>query len=143
LLKTIGSTSLFAALLALFPLANAADVRIVSSGGHLLNVFAQLGIAEVMQPKITSRNAIEGGINLVRDGEIETGLYLATDILPAKGVRLAGTLPAALQGYIVYVAAVAPGLSAGGAATQFVKFLSEPAMLEQWRNAGFDTPGSH
>ena len=132
MLKTIGSTSLFAALLALFPFANAADVRVVSSGGYLLNVFAQLGIAEVMQPKITSRNAIEGGINLVRDGEIETGLYLATEILPA-----------ALQGYIVYVAAVAPGLGAGGAATQFVKFLPEPAMLERWRNAGFDTPGSH
>ena len=92
---------LLSALFAVALATNAADVRVVSSGGHLLNIFAQLGIADVMQPKISFHNAIEGGINLVRDGEIETGLYLATEILPAKGVRLAGTLPVSLQGYIV------------------------------------------
>lgn len=116
------------------------DPQQTPSGGHLLNVFAQMGIADVMQPKITFRNAIEGGINLVRDGEIETGLYLATEILPAQGVRLAGTLPAALQGHIVYCAGVATGLGAASAAMQFVKFLCDPAAREQWTKAGFEQP---
>jgi molybdate transport system substrate-binding protein len=119
------------------------DPKQTPSGGHLLNVFAQLGIAEVMQPKITFRNAIEGGINLVRDGEIETGLYLATEILPAKGVRLAGTLPASLQGYIVYAAGVANGLGTASTATQFAKFLSAPAVRELWKQAGFEMRGAN
>ena len=118
------------------------DPQQTPSGGHLLNVFEKLGIADVMRPKLTFRNAIEGGINLVRDGEIETGLYLATEILPAKGVRLAGTLPAALQGYIVYAVGVANGLGAASAATQFAKFLSDPAVREQWTKAGFELPSS-
>jgi molybdate transport system substrate-binding protein len=115
------------------------DPKQTPSGGHLLKIFAQLGIADIMQPKITFRNAIEGGINLVRDGEIETGLYLATEILPVKGVRFAGTLPASLQGYIVYSAAVAAGPGAS-AATQFVKFISDSVVRDQWKAAGFELP---
>ena len=116
------------------------DPQQTPSGGHLLNVFEKLGIADIMRPKITYRNAIEGGINLVRDGQIETGLYLATEILPAKGVRLAGTLPAALQGYIVYSAAVAAGSGAASAAAQFVRFMTSSSAIEQWKNAGFEIP---
>ena len=117
------------------------DPKLTPSGAHLLELFARLGIADAMQPKITFRNAIEGGINLVRDGQIETGLFLATEILPVKGVRLAGILPASMQGYVVYGAAVAAGPGASGAASQFVKFLSDPAVREQWKSAGFEPPG--
>jgi molybdate transport system substrate-binding protein len=37
-------------------------------------------------------------------GEIELGIHQISEILPVKGVKLAGPLPAELQKYTVYVA---------------------------------------
>jgi molybdate transport system substrate-binding protein len=117
------------------------DPKLTPSGGHLLRVFAQMGIADKMQPKLTFRNAIDGGINLVRDGQVEIGLFLVTEILPVKGVRLAGGLPPAVQSYVLYVAAIAADNGASGRASALVKFLSDPGMREQWAAAGFEPPG--
>ena len=117
------------------------DPGVTPTGKHLMGAFAQMGIADSMRPKITFKNAIDGGVILVRDGKIDLGLFLVTEILPVKGVRLAGTLPDSLQGYVVYAAAVAADSSAAQAASQFVKFLSEPEARSQWKAAGFELVG--
>jgi molybdate transport system substrate-binding protein len=118
------------------------DPKLTPSGGHLLRVFAQMGIAEKMQPKLTFRNAIDGGINLVRDGQVEIGLFLVTEILPVKGVRLAGSLPPSLQSHVVYVAAIAADSGASDRASALVRFLSDPGVREHWTAAGFESPGN-
>jgi molybdate transport system substrate-binding protein len=100
-----------------------------------------MGIADAMQPKITFRNAIDGGVVLVRDGKIDLGLFLVTEILPVKGVRFAGTLPPSLQGYVVYAAAVAAESNAPEAASRFMEFLSQPEALSKWKAAGFELNG--
>ena len=114
------------------------DPKLTPSGGHLLRVFEQLGIAEAMQPKITFKNAIDGGVNLVRDGQVDIGLFIVTEVLPVKGVKLAGVLPASMQSYAVYVAAIAADTASAEAASRFVKFLADPALQAQWKAAGFD-----
>ena len=116
------------------------DPKLTTSGRHLMRMFAQIGIADDMQPKITFRNAIDGGVTLVRDGQVEIGLFLVSEVLPVKGVTLAGALPPALQDYVVYGAAVAAESSASDAALQFVRFLSDPAAREYWKAAGFELP---
>jgi molybdate transport system substrate-binding protein len=116
------------------------DPMLTPSGKHLMGLFAQMDIAEAMQPKITLKNAIDGGVNLVRDGKVELGLFLVTEILPVKGVKLVGTLPASLQGYVVYAAAVAADSGAFDAASQFVKFISGPDVRSYWKTAGFEPP---
>ena len=114
------------------------DPKLTPSGTHLMRVFAQMDILDKMQPKITFRNAIDGGINLVRDGQVEIGLFLVTEILPVKGIRLVGTLPPALQGYVVYGAAVSADSGLPDTASRFVEFLSDPGMREHWKAAGFE-----
>lgn len=116
------------------------DPKLTPSGSHLMRLFAQMGIADNMQPKITFRNAIDGGVNLVRDGQVEIGLFLVTEIIPVKGVKLVGTLPPALQGYVVYGAAVAADGGSPDKASEFVKFLSDPGVREHWKAAGFELP---
>jgi len=116
------------------------DPKLTPSGSHLMRVLAQIGIADKMQPKVTFRNAIDGGVNLIRDGQVEIGLFLVTEILPVKGVKLVGTLPSALQGYVVYGAAVAADSGSPDKASEFVKFLSEPDMRGHWKAAGFEPP---
>ena len=117
------------------------DPALTPSGKHLMTVLAQMGIAEVMRPKITLKNAIDGGVDLVRDGKVELGMFLVTEVLPVKGTKLVGILPASLQGYVVYGAAVSAESGASDAASQFVKFLSDPSVRDQWNAAGFEPAG--
>jgi molybdate transport system substrate-binding protein len=117
------------------------DPQLTPTGRHLMSLFSQMGISEAMRPKVTLRNAIDGGVNLVRDGKVEVGLFLVTEILPVEGIKLVGTLPAALQGYVAYVAAVSADSGAPEAALQFVEFLSDPRLRDYWTNAGFEQVG--
>jgi molybdate transport system substrate-binding protein len=117
------------------------DPNATPTGKHLMGMFARMDIASSMQPKIVFKNAIDGGVTLVRDGKVDLGLFLVTEILPVKGVKLAGTLPPSLQGYVVYAAAVAADSNASEAALQFVKFISEPDVRSKWRAAGFESAG--
>ena len=114
------------------------DPEQTPSGKHLMGLFARMSIAETMRSRITLKNAIDGGVNLVRDGKVDLGLYLVTEILPVKGVALVGPLPASMQGYVVYGAAVATDSGAPDAASQFVKFVSDPGVRDQWKAAGFE-----
>jgi len=117
------------------------DPKVTPTGKHLIGVLAQMGIAQSMQPKITFKNAIDGGVDLVRDGRIDLGLFLVTEILPVKGIRLVGSLPASMQGYVVYAAAVAADSKASQAAAQFVQFISESNARAKWQAAGFELMG--
>jgi molybdate transport system substrate-binding protein len=112
--------------------------KLTPSGAHLLQVFEQIGIAHAMQSKITFQNAIDGGVNLVRDGEVEVGFFLVTEILPTRGVRFIGTLPPALQSYVVYVAAVSGDTTHAEKASQFVDFIAGARQREAWKAAGFE-----
>jgi molybdate transport system substrate-binding protein len=114
------------------------DPGATPTGKYLMGAFAQMGIAESMRPKIVYRNAIDGGVALVRDGKVDLGLFLVTEVLPVKGVRLAGTLPPSLQGYVVYAAAAGADGSSPEVALQFVKFLAQPDARGNWKAAGFE-----
>jgi molybdate transport system substrate-binding protein len=114
------------------------DPGATPTGKHVMSLFTRMGIDEAMRPKITFRNAIDGGVGLVRDGKVELGLFLVTEVLPVKGVKLVGTLPDSLQGYVVYAATVAADSNASKEALEFVKFLSEPEAASKWKAAGFE-----
>jgi molybdate transport system substrate-binding protein len=119
------------------------DPKLTPTGKHLTEVLAQMGIADAMRTRITFRNAIDGGVILVRDGKADVGLFLVTEILPVHGVKLVGPLPRSLKGYVVYAAAVSADSNASEAASQFVKFLSDPGVRSHWKDAGFEPAGGN
>jgi molybdate transport system substrate-binding protein len=63
------------------------------TGAALARMFAQMGIAEAVKPKLTLMQAIAGGVALVANGEVELGMFNISEVLPVKGVTLGRTAP--------------------------------------------------
>ena len=107
-------------------------------GKAITHMIEQMGIADVVKPKVTLSYAITGGVNLVADGKVDVGLFIISEILPVKGVTLVGPLPAEFQSYIVFDAAITSDDAASTPAASFVHALSSLAAREAWMAAGME-----
>ena len=105
-------------------------------------VMEQLGIAEAMAKKVIHRPALDGGVQLVAEGQAEIGIYPASEVANMKGLSVVGPLPAGIDSkYNLWCGATADS-AAGEAAAAFVKFMAAPENRGVWKHAGFDPPGS-
>jgi len=115
------------------------DPKVGTSGKHVAQILQQLGIAEEVNRKATFGS---GGYitEPVGRGEIELGIHQISEILPVKGVKLVGPLPAELQKYTVYVAA--PSAKTGKKATvdAFIAHLTGPEARGRLDKAGYTAP---
>jgi len=73
------------------------------SGPNAQKVLANLGITDAIKAKT---KLAANGQELIAAGEVDIGLYNVSEIPRARGVVLAGSVPAAVQVYINYAAAV-------------------------------------
>src|SRR4029078_3158994 len=112
------------------------------SGTHMGKLVEQLGIADAMKGKIIHRPALEGGVQLVANGEAEIGFYPKSEVVNTDGLSVVGPLPAAIQLTTIYGATVTAASRASDAAAAFIKFMSDPAHRAAGAHAGFDPPGS-
>ena len=109
------------------------------AGKAVARMIEQMGIADAVKPKLKIMQAIDGGVDLVARGEAEVGLFNISEILPVKGVALVGPLPASVQSYIVFAAALHAGSRSPGPAQAFVKFATDPASREPWQAGGLES----
>jgi len=93
---------------------------------------AKLGILDEVKGK-TRHAALAVGGELVAKGEVELGFFNLSEI--PKGVTVAGALPAPLQGYTVYEAAVLSKGSTAEAVTAFLRYLASAAAAAHWSGA--------
>jgi molybdate transport system substrate-binding protein len=112
------------------------DPTIGTSGKHVAEVLARLGIVEQMKPKTT---LLKGGyvVEPVGRGEIELGIHQISEMLPVKGVRVVGPLPAELQKYTTYVAVPIATSSQTAVVDAFVRHLTGPAARAQLPALGY------
>jgi molybdate transport system substrate-binding protein len=110
-----------------------------TSGKYVVEMFKKLNIYEQMKPKTT---LVDSGYAVapVGRGEVELGIHQISEILPVKGVRLVGPLPAAFQTYTVYAGAPVPGTSKSQAVSQFLQHLTSPAARAGLSKAGYSAP---
>ena len=115
------------------------DPAIGTSGKHVAAVLARLGIAEQMKSKTT---LLKGGyvVEPVGRGEIELGIHQISEMLPVKGVRVVGPLPAELQKYTTYVAVPVAGSSQTAAVEAFIRHLTGQAARARLAAAGYMAP---
>jgi molybdate transport system substrate-binding protein len=115
------------------------DPKVGTSGKHVAEVLQRLGIAEQVNKKATLG---QGGYitEPVGRGEIELGIHQISEILPVKGVKLAGPLPPELQKYTVYVAVPVTDSSKQPVVSDFIKHLTGPAARERLAQAGYTPP---
>jgi molybdate transport system substrate-binding protein len=111
------------------------------SGTHMGKVMEQLGIADAMAKKVIHRPALEGGVQLVADGQADIGIYPASEVANVRGVAVVGALPAGIDLNTLYGGAATADSAAGDVAAAFVKFMAAPENRNVWKLAGFDPPG--
>ena len=107
-----------------------------TSGKHLVEVYARLGVTDAIKGKMQYG---EGGTIVIPVGEgmVELGLHQISEILPVKGVKLVGPLPEALQKWTLYTAAITPGSASAAAARELIAFLSSAAARSVYLSKGF------
>jgi molybdate transport system substrate-binding protein len=108
------------------------------SGKNAQKVLANLGLTDAVKDKL---RLTPDGQQLIGKGEIELGLYNVSEIPRAKGVVLAGAVPAAVQVYINYDSALPATNASPDNAIALLNFFARPAYRAVWTKAGLEFVG--
>jgi molybdate transport system substrate-binding protein len=122
---------------------NAKSVTWVGSGAARAQVdkmLASLGIADAVAAKLALVQSVEEGLDRVADGKSDITVMLASEILPAPGVKYAGRFPAPYTGYVSFAGAAGAGSHARTAADRVVAALHAPATLNVYAAKGMELP---
>jgi molybdate transport system substrate-binding protein len=108
-----------------------------SSGIATAKILQDLGIAEDVAQKT---KLTQSGYSAMRvaSGEVELAIQNVSEIVPVKGVTLAGMLPASLQVYTAYAAGVATKSVNPKEATDFIRFLARAEAAGRWKESGVE-----
>ncbi len=122
-------------------LHNAKSISFAEQGAsrvYLEKLFHQFGLADEMKTKtVLTPNSVKSN-ELVRDGKAEYILTLVSEILPAQGVELVGPLPADVQSYVNFAAAVSAKSASPDAGKALVQFLKSPAAAPVFKAKGLE-----
>lgn len=105
------------------------------SGEVTVRILTKAGILDAIKPKLRAAG-LAPGLAMVAKGEVELALFNQVEL--PKGVRLAGPVPAPLQDYTFYEAAVLAKGSAPEASQAFINRLTSPASRKAWEAARLD-----
>jgi molybdate transport system substrate-binding protein len=110
-----------------------------TSGKHFAGVLARLGIENEIRSKAV---LVPGGYaaERVAKGEADMVIHQISEILPVKGVKLVGPLPAELQLYTTYTAGLMSGTGNAEAARALIRYLSGPAGRKSFADRGMEAP---
>jgi molybdate transport system substrate-binding protein len=124
-------------------LLEAKSIAYVGAGAtapYILSLFDRLGIADQVKPKLKPQPTSNPAAKAVANGEAELGITQISEILPYAGAELVGPIPAEIQLYTIYPAAVAADTNEGDAARALIKFLTAPAAIAVLKSKGL-SPG--
>jgi molybdate transport system substrate-binding protein len=111
------------------------------SGNYVIMMFARLGIADQVKPKLkqTASGVFVGSI--IARGEVEIGFQQVSELSQFEGVDYVGPLPAAVQNYTVFSSGILAGAKEAEAARALVRFITSPQAGAVYRRRGME-PGS-
>jgi molybdate transport system substrate-binding protein len=107
-----------------------------ASGANTQHILTNAGLLEEVERK-GLQDGLATGRERIAKGEYEMGFFNVSEAL-APGVELAGPVPAPLQQYIAYDAAVLKSAPDRDAAAKFVQFITSKAAGERWKSAGLE-----
>lgn len=113
-----------------------------TSGTYFEGLMQRMGIAEAMKAKIVYRTQGSEVADAVAKGEAELGISFTSELQPNKGVKVAGTLPTAIQLPTIYAAAVPTTAASGDAARAFLRVLAGAEGRAAVAKAGLEPLGS-
>ena len=95
----------------------------------------RIGSVESLATKLTQSGY---SADRVASGEVEIAIQNVSEIVPVKGVKLAGMLPEPLQVFTAYAAGVATNSLSPKEATDFIRFLARAESAAHWKEAGVE-----
>ncbi len=112
-----------------------------ASGAHLATIFAKLGIAEALKPKLTYGPGGPNGLigTFVQSGQVEMGLQQIPELRAVPGIEVAGALPAELQMETIYTVGVAGDAKEPDAGRELTDFLAGPRVAAVLARKGMNT----
>lgn len=112
-----------------------------SAGVHLAELWGRIGMAdEIARKGMPQKSGAEVAAR-VAEGKADIGLTLVAEIVPIKGARVIGKLPAPFGNDTTYAAGISTSCTDRAAAAAFVAALAHPAGRDVWTAAGFDWVG--
>jgi molybdate transport system substrate-binding protein len=110
-----------------------------SSGIYFDGLLDRLGIAGEIRPKAKLK---QGGYvaDLVASGDAEVAVHQISEIVPVKGVVLVGQLPAEIQSFTTYAAAVGANAKDVTAAKALIEHIAGPAATPILQARGMEKP---
>ena len=106
------------------------------TGIYLWSLFDKLGLTAVVKAKFKDGP----GADVAGNGDAEIGLTQASEIALAPGAELAGRLPAEIQNFTVFAAAIGAGAKQPDAVQALLKFLASPEALRVMQAKGLEPP---
>jgi molybdate transport system substrate-binding protein len=103
-------------------------------------MLASLGITDAVAAKLALVQSVEEGLDRVADGKSDLAVMLASEILPAPGVKYAGRFPAPYTGYVSFAGAAGASTHSRAAADRMVSALHSPATLNVYAAKGMELP---
>lgn len=119
-------------------LAKSVVVSSGTSGRHMVDIFAKLGLGEQMKAKTKQPPSGAQIAEFLAAGEADIGFQQISELLHAKGILYLGPLPAELQSYTTYSAALHAGSSNADAAKALLVALRAPATQAIIRASGME-----
>jgi molybdate transport system substrate-binding protein len=135
----IATPEAFTAALATAPRIALSDPAVGGSAGiYLRDLFARLGLADMIAAKTVRQNSGVAAGACVARGEADLAMTFIPELLQAAGVRILGPLPPPFGHATGYAAAVSAGSPNRKSACAFVAALAAPASRDVWVKAGFE-----
>ena len=112
-----------------------------TSGTYFEGLMQRMGITDAMKAKIVYRTQGSEVADAVAKGEAELGITFTSELQPNQGVKVAGTLPAAIQLPTIYSAAISTAAGNGDAARAFLRTLAGAEGRAAVKMAGLEPLG--
>jgi molybdate transport system substrate-binding protein len=100
-------------------------------------LFMRLGIEDQLKPKSRAIPAEPVG-EVVARGDAEIGFQQISELLPVRGIKVVGPIPAEVQQITVFSAGIATGAAEAAAGKELIAFLASPASAPILTKAGLD-----
>jgi molybdate transport system substrate-binding protein len=110
-----------------------------SAGIYLRDLFARIGLADMIAAKTVRQKSGVAAADAVGRGEADLAMTFIPELLQGKGVRIVGPLPPPYRHVTGYAAAPSAGSKVPDAARAFIAALTAPGARDVWTAAGFET----
>ena len=109
-----------------------------TSGRHMVEVFTKLGVGEQLKAKTKQPPSGAQIADFLAAGEADLGFQQVSELMHAKGIHYLGTIPADLQNYTIYSAALHANTANVEAAKALLAALRSPTVQAIVRGTGME-----